>query len=392
MKAFKTALIFLFSISSVFNAFGQKDKTYYKQTVSFYGKVDTVLAIKYDDLAIPPSVESFKSFFHFPPVRQDTTGTCWAYAAISFLESEVFRLTEQKIKLSEMYVAYWEYLAKAKVYIRTRGKSLFAQGSQEVAALLRIKEHGIVPLTDYSGLIEGRTKHSHGTLYKQMLNYLELMKAQNIWDEEIILTQIKLLLNKHLGPPPEIINYNGMQMTPQEFSKNVLKLDLDDYVDLMSFKYQPFYTRGSYRVPDNYWHYQGYYNVPLDEWYQALVSAIKQGYTIGTGGDVSEIGKIGEADVAFIPDFDIPSKYIDQDAREFRFENKTSTDDHGIHLVGYQHYKGRDWFLIKDSGFSATKGKHRGYYFYRDDFIKLKMLTFMVHKDAVKELLAKFDK
>ena len=33
-----------------------------------------------------------------------------------------------------------------------------------------------------------------------------------------------------------------------------------------------------------------------------------------------------------------------------------------------------------------------GYTFYRDDYVRLKMLTFLVHKDAVKELLARFPK
>jgi len=377
--------IFIF----VSTAFGQKDLTFYKSTVSFYGKPDTVLTIKLDGIAIPSSLESFNPGFHFAPVRQDTTGTCWAFAAISFFESETFRLTGQKIKLSEMYVVYWEYVAKAKEYIRTRGKSLFAQGSQEIAAVLRMQESGIVPHVDYTGLINGSAKHSHDKLHEQMSEYLELMKAQNIWDEELILTQIKLMLNRHLGKPPEVIQFNGISVTPSEFREKILQLPLTEYVDIMSFKYQPFYTRGSYRVPDNYWHYSGYYNIPLDEWYQALVSAIKNGYTIGIGGDVSEIGKIGEADVAFIPDFDIPAKYIDQDAREFRFDNHTSEDDHGIHLVGYQNYKGHDWFLVKDSGSSATKGKFSGYYFYRGDFVKLKMLTFMVHRDAVKDILKK---
>ncbi|PIY02588.1 MAG: peptidase C1, partial [Bacteroidetes bacterium CG_4_10_14_3_um_filter_31_20] len=34
--------------------------------------------------------------------------------------------------------------------------------------------------------------------------------------------------------------------------------------------------------------------------------------------------------------------------------------------------------------------KEFGYYFFREDFVKLKMMNFTVHKDAVKELLKKF--
>jgi hypothetical protein len=33
----------------------------------------------------------------------------------------------------------------------------------------------------------------------------------------------------------------------------------------------------------------------------------------------------------------------------------------------------------------------QGYYFYRDDYIKLKMLSFMVHKDVAEFLMPKFE-
>ena len=94
-------------------------------------------------------------------------------------------------------------------------------------------------------------------------------------------------------------------------------------------------------------------------------------------------------DIAFIPSFDIPQKHINQDSREFRIYNRTTGDDHGIHLVGYTKYKGKDWYLIKDSARSARYGKFNGYFFFRDDFIRLKMLSFTIHKDMVKDIISK---
>jgi len=119
---------------------------------------------------------------------------------------------------------------------------------------------------------------------------------------------------------------------------------------------------------------------------------VKNGYTIAIGGDVSESGYRGEYDAAVVPDFDIPEKYINQDAREMRFANHTSTDDHGIHMVGWTHFDSHNWYLIKDSSRSARKGNFEGYIFYREDYVKLKILDFMVHKDAVDpEILKKFE-
>ena len=135
-----------------------------------------------------------------------------------------------------------------------------------------------------------------------------------------------------------------------------------------------------------------YLNLPLNVWYNIINKAIKNGYSLVIGGDVSEPGKMWEKDIAFIPSFDIPEKYINQDSREYRIFNKTTTDDHGIHLV--KKYKGKDWFLIKDSGRSARKGAktNSGYYFFRGDFVKLKMLTFTIHKDMIKKILKKVKK
>jgi hypothetical protein len=73
--------------------------------------------------------------------------------------------------------------------------------------------------------------------------------------------------------------------------------------------------------------------VPLDDFYACITRATARGYTLTIGGDVSEPGLYGFENAAIVPTFDIPSEYIDQDAREFRFDNRTTGDDHGIHLL-----------------------------------------------------------
>jgi bleomycin hydrolase len=36
-------------------------------------------------------------------------------------------------------------------------------------------------------------------------------------------------------------------------------------------------------------------------------------------------------------------------------------------------------------------GELVGYYLFRDDYVRLKMLSFMIHKDAVSEILLEFE-
>ncbi|MCX6556491.1 MAG: peptidase C1 [Candidatus Aminicenantes bacterium] len=337
----------------------------------------------------PPSPAAFKSVFHFPPVAQYNTNTCWSFATTSYYESEIFRLSGKKIKLSEMWTVYFEYLEKVRRYVRERGASLVAEGGESNAINRIWKAYGIVPAEVYPGYPAGRDKLDHARLIDEITAFLDYVKANNLWNEQDVLNHVAIILDKYMGTPPQTFVYNGKEMTPLEFLKNETGLDMDNYLDVMSTSYYPFYTFQEYAVPDNWWHSKEYLNVPLDVWYNLIIKAIKAGYGVGIGGDVSEPGKLGFQDVCFIPSFDIPTEFIDQDAREYRIDNHSSEDDHGIHLVGYTHTKGHDWFLIKDSNRSSRWGKFKGYFFFRGDYVKLKMLTFTVPKNLVKDILAK---
>ena len=194
-----------------------------------------------------------------------------------------------------------------------------------------------------------------------------------------------------MGAPPETFTWEGREITPLEFLKET-GLRMDDYISVMSTSRVPFFSFQEFKVQDNWWHSKEYLNLPLEKWLAVIRRAVKNGYTVNIGGDTSEPGKCGEKDLAFIPTFDIPTRYINQDARELRIYNRTTQDDHGIHMVGWKHHKGWNWYLIKDSGRSARKGRFDGYYMYREDYIKLKMLTFTIHKDMLKGELEKIGK
>jgi len=353
-------------------------------------KKATVLRFDLSRVARPAGPEAFTQAFHFAPVAQYNTGTCWSFSTTSFYESEVFRLTGQKIKLSEIWTVYWEYVAKMRRFVRERGDSLIDEGSESGAVARVWKQVGAVTEEAYPGVLSKDGRHDHSRLVAQLRLLSQWAKANDVWDEERVIAMTRAILDRELGAPPQRVAYAGREYTPQEFLAQVLRLDLDDYVEFMSTLSVPFFTRGEFKVPDNWWHDDSYYNVPLDAWYAVARGAVQKGFTAAIGGDVSEPGYNGFENIAVVPTFDIPQQFIDQDARELRFYNHSTEDDHGLHLVGWTTVAGRDWFLIKDSARSSRWGKFEGYYFYREDYLRLKMLTILVHKDAVKDLLAKF--
>lgn len=355
----------------------------------FEGKTRTVLSADLTGLEKPTDPAEFTKFFHLPPVRQDNTGTCWSFAATSLLESELRRQGKAAVKLSEMFTVYWEYVEKARRFVREKGDSFLGQGSEPNSAMERIRQYGLVRASDFTGLLDGKTSHDHSPLFREFRDYLSGLAAKKEWDEAGALAGVRAILDKHLGRPPDRITVDGRSLTPLEYLKS-LGLEPGDYVTFMSFMYLPFFTKGEFRVPDNWWHSRDFHNLPLYEFSLALLRALRRGYTATLAVDFSEPGYSGENDVAVVPTFDIPSNYIDQSSREYRFTNGSSTDDHAVHCVGYLESAKGNWFLIKDSWENAYWGKAKGYFFYQDDYVRLKGLMFLVHKDAVKEVLGKF--
>ncbi len=335
----------------------------------------------------PKSTDEFTAQWHNKPVAQALSGMCWCFSTTSFLESEIYRLTKRQVKLSELYTVYWEYTEKARRFVQERGNSEFGEGSESNAVIRDWKKYGVVPADAYTGLVNGQPFHDHGKMFTEMNAYLQALKTSNMWDEEAAIRNIRSIMNHYIGEPPATITVNGKQMTPKDYLDKVLKVNLDDYVEFLSLMEKPYYEFVEYEVPDNWWHSREYYNVPLDVFMTGLKNSLRGGYTVCIGGDVSEPGLEGHAGIAVVPTFDIPPQYIDESARQFRFSNGTTGDDHGIHLVGYAAKDGKDWYLIKDSGAGSRNNSHPGYYFYHEDYVKLKMLGFMVHRDAVKDLM-----
>ncbi len=340
---------------------------------------------------VPKSATEFKTVWAEKPISQGESSTCWSFSTTSFYESEIYRLTKQEIKLSEAYIVYWQYVEKAREFVRTRGKSAFDEGSETNAVINMMRKYGAVPENEYTGLKIGQPFHDHRKMIEEMKGYLQSVKKTDAWNEEEIVSTIKSILNYYMGTPPQEIGSGDVKITPQAYLANTCKLNPDDYVDFMSLMEAPYWTQAEYKATDNWWHSDDYYNVPLTDFVAIVKSAVKNGYSISVGGDVSESGINIYTGVMMIPSYDIPSQYIDENARELRFINGATTDDHAMHLMGYVEKPNGTWFLIKDSGSGGHNNVNSpGYFYMHEDYLKLKMMTLTLSKEAVKECIEKF--
>lgn len=364
----------------------QKSEPTYRYKIDLSGRQNLMTDLK-----------DYKQVWHLKPISQGNTGTCWCFATTSFYESEIKRLTGQEIDLSEAWPVYWEYVERALYFVEKRGDMFLGEGSETNAVARLYKKYGVVPASAYTGLPAGKKIHSHAKMFAEIEGFLKHVKEIGLWDTAAVVRTVRRILDYHMGPPPSRVEWNGRSYTPKEFLREVTRLNPDDYVDLMSLLSLPYYTQGEYKVPDNWWHDDSYYNVPLDVFMESLKNAIRNGYSVALGGDVSEAGLETDLQVAVVPTFDIPSAFIDEHARYFRFANGSTTDDHAMHVVGYATAPdGSFWFLLKDSGSGSRNCGEQcpqfGYYFMHEDYVKLKMMTATVHKDAVKDVIKRFQK
>ena len=345
-----------------------------------------------------------------PVKNQASSGTCWCYSAISFIESEIMRMGGPETDLAEMFVVSKAYADKADKYIRLDGKLNFAQGSSCEDVFHVWQDYGIVPQAVMEGLNYGEKLNRHGELCDGMKGYLDAVvkkpnrKLSTAWKRAL-----QGILDAYLGPCPEEFEFEGKKYTPKSYAAS-LGLKPEDYVSITSFTHHPFYTQFAIEVEDN-WRWDLSYNVPLEDMMAIMYNAIDKGYTIAWGSDVSEAGFTRNG-LAINPDFsgveeagsdqerwvgvspeekakqlakmreDAPEIVVTQELRQEGYDNKTTTDDHGMHIYGIaKDQDGNKFFMVKNSW--GETGKYNGIWYASDSFVRHKTLNIMVHKNAI---------
>ena len=350
-----------------------------------------------------------------PVESQGRAGTCWSFSALSFLESEIMRInkTDKPILLSEMFIVRKAYEAKAQKYIRMDGNTNFGQGGAFHDIPYVIKNYGIVPQNVYTGLKKKSDTYNHSEMFKKLNDIVGKAKIDGKGIQKSWVDAYNAVLDEDLGELPETFKYKGEKYTPKTFY-NSLGIDMNDYVSITSFTNHPLHSKCMLEIPDN-WLWDVSYNVSLDEMYETVLHALKSGYTVAWGADVSEKGFSFKNGLAIVPlkkeeivvegqdnenfsdaGADKKSSYftqpdseveVTQKMRQEGYDHKETTDDHGMHIVGlYKDKKGRNFFLVKNSW--GTSNYPKGYLYVSESYFKLKTINIYLHKDAIQDMLA----
>ena len=359
--------------------------------------------------------------------NQYRSGTCWAYSAIGFVESEVIRINNitdpaKYPDFSEFFVVSHSYSDRADKYIMLDGNLTFSAGSQAEDVLDVIRLYGLVPQEEMTGMNYGTELPAQSELDAVLRAYVDaVVKNPNKTLTTAWKRGYQAILDEYLGKYPTEFPVDGVKYTPESY-RDALKFNPDDYVTLTSFTHHPFYTYFPFEVADN-WRWDEFYNVPIDEMMEILDYALENGYTIAWGADVSEPGFtrdglailvdvkasntngsdqerwVGKADEkqakskakksAKLKTNPIVELVPTQQTRQTGFMNKTITDDHGMQIYGVAKDQwGGKYYLVKNSW--GETGKYNGIWYASEAFVKGQTLDIAIHKSALpKEFVEK---
>ncbi len=338
--------------------------------------------------------------------NQGRSGTCWSYSTNSFLESEMIRMGRPAVDIAEIYTARCVYTERADAFVRMHGEFSYGDGGACHDVINMYAKYGALPQSVYSGLNYGTDKNVFGEMQgilKSMLNVVVKNPNKKItpnWKKAF-----QGVLDAYLGAVPETFDYKGKLYTPKTFAKSVIGINPADYMEFSSFSYQPYYEKTMLMVPDN-WSLDKVYNVQFNDIIPIIDNALKNGYTVAWATDVSEKYFSWKNGVAFVPEqewddmekdeqkdlFNGPKKErkITEEMRQEAFDNYTTTDDHGMHIVGVaEDQNGKEYYMVKNSW--GEKNDYKGYIYVTKAYVQYKTTAFLLHKGGVpSNILNKF--
>ncbi|MDR2896188.1 MAG: C1 family peptidase [Propionibacteriaceae bacterium] len=215
--------------------------------------------------AFDPSVNHRVDYW--PVTNQKKSGRCWLFAGLNFLKQHVIEeLKVDTFEFSQTYLHFWDKFEKCNWFLtamiemadrplddRTIATMLAGpndDGGQWDMFVSLVEKYGVVPKYAMPETESSSNTAAMNKLLKTFLRRaaLELRSAvSTAGDVEALrlqfVAQAYRILSIHLGTPPtkfiwqwsdkdRVVHGQG-EMTPQEFAKQYIKVDLADYVALV---------------------------------------------------------------------------------------------------------------------------------------------------------------
>ncbi len=259
--------------------------------------------------------------------NQKQSGRCWLFAALNVMRSRIIRnLNLEDFELSQNYMLFWDKMEKSNYFLENILDTLDEPvGSRLLDFLLRdpvgdggqwdmmanvAAKYGVVPKTSMPESAVSSSTREMGRVLTELLRsdavILRRMASEGSDREALTLKKEEMLKDVYrilvicLGEPPKTVDFEvrdkdnnfirDLGLTPQEFFKKYVDLDLNDYISLINAPTsdKPFYHRYTVKMLGNV--KEGnpvcYINLPIQELKAAAIAQMQDGEPVWFGCDV----------------------------------------------------------------------------------------------------------
>ncbi|MCD8209542.1 MAG: C1 family peptidase [Coprobacillus sp.] len=260
---------------------------------------------------------------------QQRSGRCWMFAATNVLRLEVMKnLNIDNMELSQAYLFFWDKLEKSNFFLENVLRTLeeplgsrlldflltdpLGDGGQWTMICNLISKYGVVPKTVYP-------ETASSAMSMEMDRYLTLLLRSDACEirnsaakgtpvetlrgrKDKMLCDVYRILCFCLGEPPKTFDYEYVDKekkyhcisgtTPQQFFKDCVKVNLDDYVSILNCP-SPLRPLNTAITVDFLNNVEGgnpvvYLNLPMKRLKELVLKQLKDGQVVWFGSDVSQ--------------------------------------------------------------------------------------------------------
>jgi len=365
--------------------------------------------------------------------NQKSSGRCWMFAGFNVLRPAVIKKFNLKsFEFSQNYLMFWDKMEKINMYLQYMID--FADrplDDRELSTIIAdpmgdggwwtyftdlIDKYGVVPK---EAMPETQNSSSTG-----MMNYLIGMKVKEYAVElrnkvrdgasekdvtgrkEKMLAEVYRMLVINLGPPPaeftwryEADDSTGIvihpkKFTPKSFYKEVIDVDLTEYVGLFNYPGKDFFENYSLRLSRNMYDRPNFtvVNVPADTMRAYALKSVLDSTAVWFACDVGQ-ENYGKDGIMALDIYNYASIY----GSEFGLPKaelihmQIISSNHAMTFIGADTTDGRvDKWLVENS-WGDDKGDKGNWYMYNDWFDRY-MFGVIIHKKYLSEELLKISK
>ncbi|MDU3010352.1 MAG: C1 family peptidase [Peptoniphilus harei] len=364
--------------------------------------------------------------------NQKQSGRCWMFAALNLMEYKLCRKYNLKgFELSKNYTLFFDKLERCNYFldsiIRTLDEDLdgrlvshiltdpMGDGGQWDMIKNIIKKYGLVPsyamkesvnssatanLNNYLTKILRMYAKNLRNSYKEEKDVEKLKKMQ-----EEYMKKIYDVLSISLGTPPEKFDFevrnedeefiSDKNLTPQEFLKKHVEVDLDDYISLINAptKDKPYFKSYTVDFLGNVMELDKvrYVNVPVEVMKDGILKQLKDGEPVWFGCDVAQFfyRKGANLDLSTLKIFDLLNVEYDL-SKEERLDYKESLMTHAMVFVGCDYdeeNKKINRYKVENSW--GKDAGDRGYLVMSDEWFDEYMYQALINKKYLDEKVIK---